>query len=251
VNSRGTTGRAFVLALSSLAVAGCVSSPPGATRSDSSTVTTAQVTTTTEATTSTAVTTTTLDTPDRLLAEARQFVYRVRTVACLATGSSFATANGIVTNRHVASGSTSLQLSSWSGTDFNATVKSISGSADLALLSNAPSDNVPSLSTSAVPPGTAVWAAGYPEGDQLSVIPGIVIDYVGGSRYGEPGQLMEISNAIKPGSSGSPLLNIDGRVVGVVFAIETATGDGLAIPASTLAHYLKSPGSNKSGGCVS
>ena len=245
MNSRGPTGRALVLALSTLAVAGCVSSPPAATRSDPSTVTTTQVTTTT------AVTTTTLDTPDRLLAEARQIVYRVRTVSCLATGSSFATANGIVTNRHVASGSTSLQLSSWSGTDFNATVESISGTADLALLSNAPSDNVTSLSTSAVPPGTAVWAAGYPEGDQLSVIPGIVVDYVGGSRYGEPGQLMEISNAIEPGSSGSPLLNSDGRVVGVVFAIETATGDGLAIPASALAKYLKAPGSNTSGGCVS
>ena len=244
MNSRGTTGRAFVLAFSSLAVAGCVSSPPGATKSDSSTVTTAQDTT------STAVTTTTLDTPDRLLADARQFVYRVRSVACLATGSSFATAKGIVTNRHVASGSTSLQLSSWSGTDFNATVESISGTADLALLSNAPSDNVTSLSTSAVPPGTAVWAAGYPEGDQLSVTPGIVIDYVGGSRYGEPGQLMEISNAIKPGSSGSPLLDNDGRVVGVVFAIETATGDGLAIPASTLSQYVESPGSSTSGGCL-
>jgi S1-C subfamily serine protease len=120
----------------------------------------------------------------------------------------------------------------------------------LALLSNDPSQNVPTLSTSAVPPGTQVWAAGYPEGDQLSVTPGIVIDYVDGTRYGESGQVMEISNTIQPGDSGSPLLDSEGRVVGVVFATETATGDGLAIPASTLSQYLKSPGSNTFGGCI-
>lgn len=247
MNYRGFVFQAVVLALSSLAVAGCVSSPSNTASSNSnpSTLTTLEAITTT-----TASTTTTLDTSNQLLADARQFVYRVRSVACLATGSSFATTQGIVTNRHVASGSTSLQLSTWSGTDFNATVQSISGGPDLALLSNDPSQNVPTLSTSAVPPGTQVWAAGYPEGDQLWVTPGIVIDYVDGPRYGESGQVMEISNTIQPGDSGSPLLDSEGRVVGVVFATETATGDGLAIPASTLSQYLKSPGSNTFGGCI-
>jgi S1-C subfamily serine protease len=207
--------------------------------------------TTVEATaTTTAATTTTLDTGDRLLAEARQFVYRVRSVACLATGSSFATRQGIVTNRHVASGSTSLELSTWAGTDFNATVRSISGGPDLTLLSSSFSQDAATLSTSAVLPGTEVWVAGYPEGNQLSVFAGIVMDYTSGAMFDEPGQVMEITNPVEPGNSGSPLLDSEGQVVGVVFAIETATGDGLAIPASTLAKFLKSPGTNTSGECT-
>ena len=245
---RGFGLQAVILALSSLIMTGCVSSPSNTESSSSSSPHT--VATVVATTTTTPDTTTTLATSDRLLANARLFVYRVRSVACLATGTSFATTQGIVTNRHVASGSTSLQLSTWSGTDFNSTVQSISAGPDLALLSKNPSQYLPTLSTSAVPPGTRVWATGYPEGDQLSVTPGIVIDYANGARYGEPGQVMEISNAIRPGNSGSPLLDSAGSVVGVVFAIETATGDGLAIPASTLAQFLKSPGSNTSGECI-
>lgn len=245
--SHGLRVQAVLLALSSLAAAGCVASPSNTagSKANDSTVTTAEVTTT-----SSVATTTTLDTSNRLLADARQFVYRVRSVACLATGSSFAIAQGIITAGHVASGSTSLQLSTWSGTDFNGTVQAVSSTPDLALLSNNSSQSGPTLSTSTVSPGTPVWAAGYPEGNQLSVTPGIVIDYVNGTRYGEPGQVMEISNAVEPGNSGSPLLDGDDRVVGVVFAIETATGDGLAIPASTLTQFVKSPGNNTSGGCT-
>jgi S1-C subfamily serine protease len=174
----------------------------------------------------------------------------VRSVACLATGSSFATPEGIVTNRHVAGGSTALELSTWSGTDFNASVRSISDGPDMALLSNSRSQEVPTLTTSPVAPGTEVWVAGYPEGDQLSVTSGIVLDYVAGSLFGEPGRLIEISDPIQPGNSGSPLLDSTGQVIGVVFAIETATRDGLAIPASTLAQFLFSRGSTTSGECI-
>ena len=40
-----------------------------------------------------------------------------------------------------------------------------------------------------------------------------------------------------------------GQVVGVVFALEVASGHGLAIPAATLAGYLASPGNSTFGGC--
>ena len=243
MNPRGIVCRAVLLALLSLVVTACVPSPPSATgksgTSGPPTVATALVPTTTA-----------LGTSARLLAEAQQFVYRVRTVACLATGTSFATTEGIITNRHVASGSTTLELSTWDGTDFNATVQSISEGPDLALLSNNRSQHVATLATSTVAPGTEVWVTGYPEGDELSVTSGIVLDYVDGSLFGEPGRLIEITDPVQPGNSGSPLLDSEGQVVGVVFAIETATGDGLAIPASTLAQYLASPGSNTSGNCI-
>jgi S1-C subfamily serine protease len=186
------------------------------------------------------------------MAEAQQFAFRVRNVSCDATGSSFATTQGIVTNRHVASGSSSLQLSTWSGNDFNANVQSISEmpGPDLALVSDGSTTAPAILAKTNVTDGTQVWAAGYPEGDQLSLIPGIVLDYVDGTPYGVTGQVMELTNAVKPGNSGSPLLDSAGQVVGVVFALNTVTGNGVAMPVSTLSQYLATPGTSTYGGCV-
>jgi len=226
---------AFVCVMSA-ALAACSPSPPAS-------VATAKG--------SSATTETTLSTTDRLMAEARNFAYRVRNVDCSATGSSFAISQGIVTNRHVASGAQSLQISTWSGTDFNATVQSISQTpgADLAIAVGGPSTTTAVLGHRKVAPGTPVWAAGYPEGDQLSLTPGIVADYIDGGIYGSPGQIMELTNAVKPGSSGSPLLDSVGKVVGVVFALNTVTGNALAIPTSTLDQFLASPGNNAAGSC--
>jgi len=186
------------------------------------------------------------------MAEAQQFSYRVRNVNCDATGSSFATNEGIVTNRHVASGSNSLQLSTWSGNDFNASVQSISEEPgpDLAILNGGSTQEPAVLDTTNAPAGTQVWAAGYPEGNELTLTPGIVVDYTSGTLYGEPGQVMELTNAVEPGNSGSPLLDSEGKVVGVVFALNAVTGNGIAIPISALAQYLGAPGADTSGQCI-
>jgi serine protease Do len=59
---------------------------------------------------------------------------------------------------------------------------------------------------------------------------------VGGSDIEYYGNLIETSAAINPGSSGGPLFNLDGEVIGVVTAIETSSGvsegHGFAIPIS-------------------
>ncbi len=233
-------GWATVLTVWAVILTACVPAPPRSAVSSTTTTTFPKVVT--PATTVPGVSA-------KLLSEARQYVFRARNVTCLATGTSFATSSGIVTNRHVASGASVLQLSTWAGTDFNAAVQSLSSGPDLALLSNL-SGKYPSIVRTAIPAGTDVWAAGYPEGNQLSLKPGIVIDYVSGTRYGEPGKVMEVSNAIQPGNSGSPLFDSAGQVVGIVFAVETATGDGLAIPASTVVQYLGAPGGTTSGGCI-
>ncbi len=158
----------------------------------------------------------------------------------------------ILTNRHVASGSGTLQLSTWDGTDFHAAVSAISSGPDLALLSEAGDPAIiPATEATADPiPGTQVWAAGYPEGDQLTVTSGSVIDYIDGGVLGIDGRVMEITNVIHPGSSGSAVVDEDGRVVGVVFAKRTSNGYGLAVPVSELASFLAVPGTTTRGVCA-
>ncbi len=56
------------------------------------------------------------------------------------------------------------------------------------------------------------------------------------------GNLIETSSTINPGSSGGPLFNIDGQMIGVVTAIETSSGvsegAGFAIPANADIHRV-------------
>jgi S1-C subfamily serine protease len=240
-------GRAGLVALLGISSAGCTAAPPLAAPATSAPATT---------TTAAALPTTT-DPPDidsTLLASGRNWAFRVRTVSCLGTGSSFEVAGGIVTNRHVASGSSTLELATWDGTDFNANVSGISiDGPDLALLraSEAPVGSVPApLASSDPPSGIAVYAVGYPEGNQLTVTPGHVIDYIDGSSVGVTGQVMEITNTIQPGNSGSALLNGQGQVVGVVFALRISNGLGLAIPISELDAFLASPGTQLAPQCA-
>jgi S1-C subfamily serine protease len=220
------------LLLTLLLASACVQSPPTPSNAPST------------------ISTGTGNTTTRLLNEARGFVYRVRTVACLGTGTSFAVNGVIVTNRHVASGSTSLQLATWDGNDFTESVSALSTSADLALLTGTSGPTHVVLAAADPAAGTSVWVTGYPEGNQLSSLPGVITDYVSGGFYGEPSRIMEISNAIEPGNSGSPVLNAAGQVVGVVFAISHLDGAGLAIPVTTLRSFLSDPGNNTSGQCI-
>jgi S1-C subfamily serine protease len=146
-----------------------------------------------------------------------------------------------------------VQLSTWEGTDFNATVSATSSGPDLAELgrSDVPSGTTAAPLASADPVvGSAVWVAGYPEGDQLTVVPGEVIDYISGAALGIPNDVMEISDVVKPGNSGSALVDSTGTVVGVVFATRVSNGEGLAIPVSELSSFLASPGSEVLNNCA-
>jgi S1-C subfamily serine protease len=179
----------------------------------------------------------------RLLHEARGFVYRVRSFACLTVGSAFDSADGLVTNRHVAAGSGVLQLATWSGTDFQAIVSAISRGPDLALLESAHLAVHPgTVNISPLTRGARVWVAGYPRGNELAIRPGAVAKLTSARRFGLPGKVIEITAKVRHGNSGGPLLNAAGEVVGVVFARLRRNGAGLAIPAADLRDFLASPG---------
>ena len=188
-----------------------------------------------------------------LLAEARQFVFRVRNPSCLSTGTAFDYDGMLVTNRHVAAGATTLQLSTWSGTDFVASVAGHSTSVDLAELSTSPPAGTvaPAAGTPSPAVGTPVFVTGYPEGDQLTVSSGTVIGVTEAPELDVAGPVLEISDQVKPGNSGSPLLDSAGRVVGVVFALDSSSGHGLAMPLRTLQSFMAGGSSPEPLACTS
>ena len=174
---------------------------------------------------------------------ARRLTVRVRNIGCegLATGSGWALSRTLlVTNRHVLAGADSLELNTWDGHDLHVATASVGRLGDLGLVRVA--GNLPQVGTVgvAVASGDRVTAVGYPLGGELRLTAGVVVDLVRGSRFGIPGNVIRLTAPVRPGNSGGPLLDRAGRIVGVVFAKEIATGLTLAIPVSTLTSLVRS-----------
>ncbi len=91
-------------------------------------------------------------------------------------------------------------------------------------------------------PGSEIAAVGYPLGGPFTLARGIVIDRVAGERFGVQGPIVRISAEVHPGNSGGPLLDRRGRLAGVVYAVEIATGFGLAITMDTVDSLLEEAG---------
>jgi S1-C subfamily serine protease len=78
-----------------------------------------------------------------------------------------------------------------------------------------------------------------------------VVDFVDGSNLGVPGEVMRLTANVQPGNSGGPVLDGRGHVVGIVYAIELATGYGLAIPPDTLRTLTSAGGFQRVPACGS
>lgn len=125
--------------------------------------------------------------------------------------------NMIVTNQHVIEGATYVEFVDHQGRRVPCGgLWGIDERCDLAILSPSyPIDGLEGLKLSTAPPrvGSAVVAIGSPLGFELTVSEGIV----SAARVSRTGvQQLQTSVAISPGSSGSPLLDMSGAVVGVV-----------------------------------
>jgi len=85
--------------------------------------------------------------------------------------------------------------------------------------------------------GDAVWAIGSPIGLEKTVTSGIVSAL--SRRFMQIGDVYQIDAAVNGGNSGGPLVDGEGRLVGIVFAgIAYHQGLNFAIPAETLAAAL-------------
>jgi S1-C subfamily serine protease len=155
------------------------------------------------------------------------------------SGVIFAPDGYILTNDHVVQGAKKLEVSLTDGTTHEAVMVGTDPATDLAVI-RADSANLPfaALGDSAsLRVGQLVIAMGNPFGFQSTVSTGVV-SALGRSLRSKEGRLIENiiqhTAPLNPGSSGGPLVDSRGRVVGLNTAIILgAQGIGFSIPSHT------------------
>ena len=174
-------------------------------------------------------------------ASAERMAVRIRNVGCdsLSTGSGFAIdSHTVVTNRHVVADSAILQVSTYDGRDIPVSGALTASLADLAVLRT--TEDLPSQQQlSDVDPkvGDPVTVVGYPLGGELRVTTGAVIGATTDPLHESLGEVLVTDAQVEPGSSGSAVLDSEGRVVGVVYA-KNAADQSYIVPVSTLRDLL-------------
>jgi putative serine protease PepD len=156
----------------------------------------------------------------------------------------------IVTNAHVIGGSREARVRFEDGGPFvDARVRGTDPSSDLAVLrvdpddATSPLEPLPLADSNAVRVGDTAVAIGFPLGLDRTATAGIVsglrreIQAPNGFRIDE---VIQTDAPINPGNSGGPLLDADGRVIGVNSQIAATSsgggnvGIGFAVPSNTV-----------------
>ncbi len=158
--------------------------------------------------------------------------------ATVSRGSGFfVSADKIITNRHVIEKSSRVEVHLMDGKKYTARgVLAIDGEGDLALLQidAPPNAAAPLPLVQSVPQeGESIVVIGNPFGLEGSVSNGIVSAVREIPGYGK---IIQITAPISPGSSGSPVVNMRGQVIGVA-TLQAAEGQSLnfAVPSSRIA----------------
>ncbi len=169
-----------------------------------------------------------VDTPG--IRAARDATVKVMGRGCggIVTGSGFpVAADQILTNAHVVAGTHSNSVQTPAGRRLAATVVVFDSDHDVAILRVAGLGLVP-LNTAGAERGTQGAVIGYPGGGPEVVLPAVVdggVRAVGRDIYSNNHvirQIWIVEADIHPGNSGGPLVDLDGHVVGVVFAASTS-----------------------------
>ena len=158
--------------------------------------------------------------------QAKQSVVKVSSLGCggLVTGSGFPIGTGyIVTSAHVVSGTTAHTVITPGGKQLKATVVFFDSERDVAVL-YVPDLTAPGLPLGTATRGTQAAVIGYPGGGPEKVVPAVVdgaINAQGRDIYNQglvTRQIFVIQAGVHPGNSGGPLVDLQGRVLGIVFA---------------------------------
>jgi serine protease Do len=149
----------------------------------------------------------------------------------------------IVTNNHVIDDADQIKVRLSNKKEFDAEVIGRDPKTDLALIKIAPSKDLKPLGmgdSDTLRVGTWVVAIGSPFGLEQTVTAGIVSAkgrVIGSGPYDD---FIQTDASINPGNSGGPLLNMDGKVVGINTAIvASGQGIGFAIPINLAAGIIE------------
>jgi len=145
-------------------------------------------------------------------------------------GSGVVVGNGqVITNCHVATAGGSLSVKV-GGEQFSASVEVADEEYDLCRLnvSGLSAPTVPMGSIDSLKTGQKVYAIGAPQGLELTISDGIVSAF----RDMPQGRIIQTTAPISPGSSGGPLFDAYGRLVGILtFQHRSGQNLNFAVPA--------------------
>jgi len=168
-----------------------------------------------------------------------------RTAQSLGSGVVFDAEGHILTNAHVVGRADRIRVTVADGGEFDATLIGADPNNDLAVLKAETDSTLPwiPLSTSAdLMVGEPVIAIGNPFGLSNTVTTG-VISATGRSIRTEKQVyhgFLQTDASINPGNSGGPLLNAEGRLIGINTAVYNGgQGIGFAIPADVVSRVVR------------
>ena len=159
----------------------------------------------------------------------------------LAIGSGFYVDDGskIATNLHVVSGAQAVRVKKSDGEVFRASViLGVDSTHDLALLEADVSGKPIPLSQRAPEIGEDVIAIGNPKGLEATLSKGIV----SGVRNDQGSVFYQVTAPISPGSSGGPVIDRNGEVIGVsTFYVQGGQNLNFAMPSAYIHKLLRFP----------
>jgi protease Do-like 1, chloroplastic len=154
----------------------------------------------------------------------------------------------IVTNYHVIHGGNEFSVALSDGSIYEAVLVGVEPRKDLAVLrieASAPLQPIELGDSHGLVVGQKVLAIGNPFGLDNSLTTGVIsalgreIESMAGTRIED---VIQTDASINPGSSGGPLLDSHGRVIGVTTAIFSTSGAsagiGFAVPSATIARLV-------------
>lgn len=182
-------------------------------------------------------------TPAQIAAKANPAVVLIKSPTSLGTGFIIRDDGWIATNVHVIAGAPELVVILDDKSEHPVTdVLALDRERDLAIIKIEMTKKLPTLKlgdSDGVHPGDAVVAIGHPLGLEHTVSNGLVSAVRVVSNHLT---ILQISAPIAPGSSGGPLLNEQGDVIGVAAAVITEGQNlNLGIPAGYLMALSKHP----------
>jgi S1-C subfamily serine protease/uncharacterized membrane protein required for colicin V production len=182
---------------------------------------------------------------------ASQSVVRVTGIACGlgVEGSGWVARRGlVVTNAHVVAGISQPRVDTVGGRAFAATVAAFDTANDVAVL-RVPGLGARALALTEPERGAPVALVGYPENGPLTRTPGRLAgtaNVLSRDAYGRGPvrrQMTAIRGSVKPGNSGGPGIDAQGRVRTTVFARRPRETGGYGIPADHVRRALAQVGS--------